>query len=172
MAFWLCPMLAMLMRRAKARPAPFPSFPFRSAGSRISRQGPRRAGTPQEPPRLWTAHRAATSLPADDPSTGRPPPGQAYSTAPGPSASQAPGTHPARPCTQAGPVLSLAGWGACAARHDGSAAAHPGGRLSDWPAGPSSGHAYWRAQVRPRARQAHIKESLGQQESVLTQVPN
>ena len=171
-AFRLCPMLVMLMGRAKARPAPYPSYLSRSAGSRISSQGPRRAGTPQEPPKLWTAHRAATRLPADDPSTGRPPPGQACSTAPGSSTSQAPGTHPARPCTQAGPVLSLAGWGACAARRDGSAVAHPGGRLSDWLAGPSSVHACWRAQVRPRARQAHIRESLGQRESVLTQVLN
>ena len=172
MAFRLCPILAMLMGRAKAWPAPLPSYHFRSAGSSISSQGPRRAGTPQEPPRLWTARTAATRLPADAPSTGRPPPGQAHCIAPGPSASQTPGMHPARPCTQAGPVLSLASWGTCAARRDGSAAAHPGGRLSDWPAGPSSGHACWRAQVRPRTRQAHIRECLGQQESVLTQVPN
>ena len=38
--------------------------------------------------------------------------------------------HPARPRTQAGPVLLLADWEACAARRDGSDAAHPGGRFS------------------------------------------
>ena len=43
---------------------------------------------------------------------------------------------------------------------------------SHWPAGPSSGHVCWRAQVRPRASQAHIRECLGQQEPVPTQVMN
>ena len=50
---------------------------------------------------------------------------------PGPTHHRTPGTtHPARPCTQAGPVLLLAGWEACAARRgscvssDGSMGSH------------------------------------------------
>ena len=165
---WLCPMLAMLKLVPPLICLILPGLPGAASAPRApAEQAPLRSRR-----NSGTAHRAATRLPADDPSTGRPPLGQACSIAPGDSTSQAPGTHPARPCTEAGPVLSLAGWGVCAARRDDSTVAHPGGCLSDWLAGPSSGHACWRAQVRHRARQAHIRESLGQQESVLTQVPN
>ena len=166
----LCPMLAKLKLKLGLSLVCliFSGLPGAASAARAPReQAPLRSCRNSR-----TAHRAATRLPADGPSTGRPPLGQACSVAPGDSVTQAPGTHPARPCTQAGPVLSLAGWGACAARRDDSAVAHPGGCLSDWLAGPSSGHACWHALVRHRTRQALIRESLGQQESVLTQVPN
>ena len=38
--------------------------------------------------------------------------------------------HLPRPRTQAGPVILLADWEACAARRDGNDVAHPGGRFS------------------------------------------
>ena len=83
MSSLLCPMLAKLMGRAKARPTSCMLYPFRFAGSHISSQGLKGAGSPQEPPNLKTAHRAATGLSPDGPSTGRPPLGQPCSSAPG-----------------------------------------------------------------------------------------
>ena len=44
---WLCPMLAKLLSFG-----PYLSYLSRSAGSRISSQGPKRTGSPQEPPKL------------------------------------------------------------------------------------------------------------------------
>ena len=41
---------------------------------------------------------------------------------------------------------------------------------SHWPAGPSLGHACRHYRARPRERQAHIRECLGQQKPVSTQV--
>ena len=146
------------MGRAEARPAPCILFIAGLQGTtspaRASReQAPLRSPKPQD-----------SRIPAT-----RPPADLWDSRYQAPDASDhAPGMHPARPGPQAGPVLSLASQGACAARRDDSAVAHPGGRLSDWLAGPSSGHACWRTQVRHRARQALIRASLGLQESVLT----
>ena len=72
----------------------------------------------------------------------------------------------------AGPVLSLAGQGACALRRDDSAVTHPGGRLSGWLAGLTSRHACWRVRVplacMAQACQALIRESLGLLKSVPT----
>ena len=153
------------MGRAEARPAPCIPFYCRSAENHIASQGLKGTGSSQEPQAPGQPH-------TSDQATGRPL-RQPYSRYQAPDTSDhAPGMRPARPGPQAGPVLLLASQGACAARRDDSAVAHPGGRLSDWLAGPSSGHAFWRAQVRHRARQALIRASLGLQESVLTQVPN
>ena len=130
------------MGRAKARPAPcilyIAGLPGTTSPARASReQAPLRSR--QAPGQPHTSDQAIARW---DSLTGRPL-GQPYSRYQAPDASShAPGTHPARPVPQAGPVLSLAGQGACAPRHD-SAVAHPG-----WLAGPSSRHACWRAQVR------------------------
>ena len=79
----LCPILAKLMGRAKAPPTSCMLYTFRFAGSHIASQGLKGAGSPQEPPSLKTAHRAATRPSPDGSSTGKPPLGQPYSPVPG-----------------------------------------------------------------------------------------
>ena len=142
-------------------------FSFQVCREQHQQPGPRRAGTPQETPRLSTARRAATRLPADAPPAGTSPP---HSAGPKRLSAHLARTQRAHAPRQARSSRWLAGErvrpGVTAALPLTLAAA------SHWPAGPSSGHACWRAQVRPRARQAHIRECLGQQQSVLTQVPN
>ena len=146
-ALGLCPTLALLM-------GPSPSSHFRSARSCIDLDSP---VTSEQAASRWPLHRQ-TSTGTSPPHSARPkhPTGTWHA--------------PSGPMHQAGPVLSLARErvrpGVTAALPLTLAAA------CHWPLGPSSGHACWRAQVRLRARQTHIRECLGQQKSVLTQVPN
>ena len=162
------------MGRAKARPAPLYAFYFQVCREPHRQPGPQGSRLPSGAAKPQDSRIAATRPSPDGSSTRQTTAGTALQPSAGRQRThrQAPGTHPARPCPQAGPVLSLAGRRACAPRRDDSAVAHPGGRLSGWLAGPSSRHACWRARVRQarpaQARQALIRESLGLQKSVPT----